>query len=73
MNNARSHLSQAAPRLRHVFTMLGIDLGTSPGASFVNGENEATHQAAKTEFRFSEHVDITYAGTFVIYCLCHFL
>lgn len=59
MNNTHSHLSQVAPCLRHVFTMLGIDLGTSPGASFVNGENEATHQAAKTEFRFLEHGDVT--------------
>lgn len=46
MNNAGILLSQAGPCLRLIL-LLGIDLGTFPGASVLNEGNEATHQVCQ--------------------------
>ena len=66
---AWSPLSSCSLSKTHSFTMLDVDLGTFPGATLVKwGKRGISLVIGKTEFRFLDHVDVTWAGTFVIYC-----
>lgn len=67
--NTCRHLSQAAPCLRHIL----LPCWTLIEAPFPEilvkwGKRGISPVTAKLEFRFLDYVDVTSAGTFVIYC-----